>query len=163
MMNSRLLYKSEVVGTRSYRVGDRVRVTSDLELFKKNQKKHGGWNELMERLAGRVGSVVRVYEDTKKGHSKNDLLFEFQGSVRPVVVNPASVEPFFEEFEEQVPVICVIPQKIMQLKCIPAGHFMAGLSNLKSKVDQVEKILQFWCKNLISTLYPCWHGMDFDG
>ena len=143
MMNSRLLYKSEVVGTRIYRVGDRVKLTSDLERLKKNQKNRGGWDEAMKRLVGRVGSVIRVHEDAKKGHSKNDLLFQFQGSLQPVVVNPASVEPFFEEFEEGVPVVCVIPQDIMQLKCLPGGHFMAGFSKLKSKVGQVSKPFNF--------------------
>jgi E3 ubiquitin-protein ligase mind-bomb len=57
----------------SFSVGDKVKINVSVEVFKQTQEGHGGWNQKMTDLIGKVGSVHRVTE-------KGDIRVQYEGT-----------------------------------------------------------------------------------
>ncbi len=95
-----------------FRVGDKIRITSNKKRFKKNQKFHGGYNDSLDRFLGKVGSIYELAED-ERGHSKGDLAVKFQGETGVLLINPNSAEKFFEALKVGDDVEFVIDENIL--------------------------------------------------
>ncbi|XP_071501135.1 E3 ubiquitin-protein ligase MIB2-like [Diadema antillarum] len=55
-----------------FHTGDRVRISSNIDLIKRLQVGHGDWTDTMKLTVGQCGTVVKVFDDS-------DLIVEVKG------------------------------------------------------------------------------------
>ncbi|XP_075254751.1 uncharacterized protein LOC142346130 [Convolutriloba macropyga] len=160
LINSCLLEKvSEDI---EYKPGDKVKVTDNLHRFKVNQNFHGGWNETMERFAGKVGSVVAIRKGDVSDESLGDLSIRFFGVELQVVINPRSVEKYTESFSTGNEVVFVMAAEVMTKLSNKMSSYTS--SNLQNKQNQVGKVtsLSGSCENATVTVkYPDGKSLKF--
>eukprot|EP00094_Tigriopus_californicus_P011432 TCALIF_11037-PA protein Name:"Similar to MIB2 E3 ubiquitin-protein ligase MIB2 (Gallus gallus)" AED:0.04 eAED:0.04 QI:0/0/0/0.5/1/1/2/0/1055 len=82
-LNPRSLIKASRIS-----VGDTVQVTEDIDLVREKQPGHGEWDENMQNLLGKTGTVVNVYAD---GVVRVDIRGQ-TWTFHPVCLTPVSKE-----------------------------------------------------------------------
>jgi FtsZ-binding cell division protein ZapB len=64
---------NNTVVNKFFSVGDKVKVVLSVEQFRQCQEGHGGWNQKMSDLIGKIGTVHRVTE-------KSDIRVQYEGN-----------------------------------------------------------------------------------
>jgi len=67
-----------------FSVGDKVKITLPLDVFKQMQGNHGGWNFRMEFLIGKIGTIHRVTD-------KGDVRVQFDGPDNRWTIYPGAL------------------------------------------------------------------------
>jgi len=67
-----------------FSVGDKVKITLPIDLFKQMQANHGGWNFRMEFLIGKIGTIHRVTD-------KGDVRVQFDGPDNRWTIYPGAL------------------------------------------------------------------------
>ena len=67
-----------------FSVGDKVKVSVTVEVFKQMQEGHGGWNQKMADLVGKIGTIHRVTE-------KGDIRVQYDGPENRWTIYPGAL------------------------------------------------------------------------
>ncbi|XP_055709949.1 E3 ubiquitin-protein ligase MIB2 isoform X2 [Phlebotomus papatasi] len=119
--------------TTGFSVGDRVKIYRELDVLKKLQKGHGGWNPRMAHFISKIGIVHRVTD-------KGDIRVQYDGCTNRWTINPAAL---VKVYVYNVGDLVTIINNMAKVKQLQKGHG-EWIDTMKHALGKTGKVIKVY-------------------